>query len=116
MYGCAEGSVVYGWNQGDEENKISCKDIESVGLSIFTTEIIRGHMCEAVYGISCYLNEETGIAGIAEENKKKVRDVFHKYISEDCSEDDVTLGFRVCISGHDESHRTLIALDRKRKM
>lgn len=61
-------------------------------------------------------NIVTGLAFIEEEDKQNVRDVFNKFVRDnekDEDQDEVWLGFRVCIDGHDESSRILIPLDRR---
>ena len=72
MYGCFDPVFVYGFSVGDRETRLSEDWIESFGISEFALDVVRGYLGEAVYGIRCSLDQETGVMHISEEHKQKV--------------------------------------------
>ena len=95
MYGCFDGVIVYGWNQGDRDILLKFEDLQSYAL-----DVVRNNLGEAYYGIICGLDINTGHVEISTEEKEKVKKIYNKHKSEDS-----TLGFRVCVYGnYDVSH------------
>ena len=103
MYGCFDGVIVYGWNQGDREILMK---FENDNFETFALDVVRNHLGEAVYGFVCIFNYETGKAEISQEEKMKIDNYFNKM--EVDSESNVKLGYYICITGDYETCHTEI--------
>lgn len=128
MHGCAQGHVVYGW-QEDEENVLldtNCLDNE---LEVYWIEKIRNTGVSPIYGIECQVEPLTGTPCISPEDQITVKNAFAKYTLArgdiDTKLDDVPVkknkktkivvkknkpGYFVCISGDIESYRDLYSI------
>lgn len=78
MHGCAEGHVIYGWHE-DEEDKFIDLDSADNLFEIFFEEQIKNTGCTPIYGIECAMDKTTGIAKLDEKSKKIVRKAFRQY-------------------------------------
>ena len=123
MYGCANAVLVYGFNMGDQEYIIYYDYLKDKfpGIYEYASVVIRNCLCEAVYGISCGLDNKTGQAIISDEEKDKVKKLYNKYVeymkkqlSRNKFEEkikDIKLGFHLAISGDYETCHDTIILD-----
>lgn len=75
MYGCSNAVLVYGFNMGNEEYIINYDYLKSVfpDISEYASDVVRERLGDAVYGISCMVDNKTGQAFISDENKEKVQ-------------------------------------------
>jgi len=82
MYGCSKAVLVYGFNMGDREFIIHYDYLEDTfpGISLYALDVIRNNLGEAIYGISCELDKETGQAIISNEEKDKFKKLYDEYI------------------------------------
>lgn len=121
MYGCSDSVIVYGFNMGDREYMIDHIYLECVfhGINQYALDIVRHNLGEAIYGISCGLDKETGQAIINDEDKQKVKQCYDKYIEylkKKLSKKDlknkmtkISLGFNLAVSGdYETSHKIII--------
>jgi hypothetical protein len=123
MYGCSNAVLVYGFNIGDQEYIIDNDYLEDKfsGISEYAVEVVRNCLCEAVYGIYCVLDKETGQAIISDEKKAKVKKLYDKYVEylkNQLSESDfeykmkaIKFGFCLVVSGDYETCQDTIILD-----
>ena len=123
MYGCSDAVLVYGFNIGDREYIIDYKYLEDKfpGISEYAADVVRNILGEAVYGISCGLDEQTGQVIISDEEKQKVKILYIKYIEylkNELSEEnfknkmkEIKLCFRLVVSGDYEICQDTIILD-----
>lgn len=93
MYGCCNGSVVYGWREGDREHRIHDDWLYEHGVGEFAIDVVKLHAGEFVYGVQCDLDETTGLAAIRAREKRRVK-AAHR-----ASGSGSTLGFHVAVSG-----------------
>ncbi len=85
MYGCFDPNLVYGFNIGDRQHIIDPDYLEEDFPDILqcATDVVKHHLGEAVYGITCSLNPENGKVDIIDYNLEKVDKVnklYEKYI------------------------------------
>ena len=82
MFGCSDAVLVYGFNMGDREFIINYGylDEKFPDIFLYARDVVKNDMGEAIYGISCGLDKETGQAIISDENKEKVKKLYDKYI------------------------------------
>lgn len=75
MHGCSNAVLVYGFNIGNQEYIIDYDYLEDrfPGISQYATNTVRNYLCEAIYGISCGLDNKTGQVIISDEEKEKVK-------------------------------------------
>ena len=120
MHGCSDACLVYGFNMGDSryvfDNYYLNKDYPNV--SEFAKNVVRNYLCEAVYGISCEIDKETGQAIIRDEEKEQVKKLYEKYVEylrEELSEKNfaikiskIQLCFHLVVSGDYERCHELI--------
>ena len=123
MYGCSKAVLVYGFNMGDREFIIHYDYLEDTfpGISLYALDVIRNNLGEAIYGISCELDKETGQAIISNEEKqnvKKLYDEYIEYLKKQLSSKEfkkkmkeIKLGFQLAVSGDYESCNERIILD-----
>lgn len=122
MYGCSNAVLVYGFNMGDQEYIIDYDYLESVfpDISQYACNIVRNCLVEAIYGISCALDNKTGQAIISDKEKDKVKDLYNKYVEYIKINFDLTfveriknirLGFHLAVSGDYETFQENIILD-----
>ena len=123
MYGCSDGVLVYGFNMGDRQYTIDYDYFESLfpNISLYAADVVKNCLGEAVYGISCGLDKETGQAIISDENKEKVKILYNKYVEylkkllreKDFKKKmkEIQLCFRLAVSGDYEVSNKPIILD-----
>ena len=119
MYGEAYPSIVYGFNMGNRDLIFDevwlYKNFEDI--ECFAVDIVRNHLGEAIYGIQCYINIETGIVnGPIENNKDTIKKLYDKYIdylriTYKSQNYDVKLGYHLAVRGWDEQEHETIILD-----
>ena len=82
MHGCSNAYLVYGFNMGDREYIIDCDYLESEFPDIYqyALDVVKNYLGEAIYGISCGLNDKTGQVFISDEDKEQVNELYDKYI------------------------------------
>ena len=96
MYGCADGHVIYGWREDDEDTVIDM-DADHP-FELYYDGQVKCYGCRPIYGIACELDETTGVVNLDEKSKKRVR----KEKSEG-TEVKSELGFHLGISGDMEN-------------
>lgn len=123
MYGCSDAFLVYGFNIGGREYIIDYDYLYEVfpGISEYATDVIRNYLGEAIYGISCELDNETGQAIISDDKKVKVKSLYNKYVEylgkklsqKDFEKKikDIHLCFHLAVSGDYETCQDTIILD-----
>lgn len=119
MYGCSNAVLVYGFNMGNREYIIDSDYVDNMypGVSLFAEDIVRHYLGEAVYGVCCNLNNETGEISVLDEDKQMVIKLYEKYVEYvkgNYGERmllDVTLGFRLVVSGDYGMCHDIIVLD-----
>ena len=110
MHGCSNAYLVYGFNMGDREYIIDCDYLESEFPDIYqyALDVVKNYLGEAIYGISCGLNDKTGQVFISDEDKEQVNELYNKYIEYVKTNFDLTykklikkikLGFHLAVSG-----------------
>ena len=131
MHGCAQGHVVYGWQEDEIDVLLdtSCLDNR---LEVYWMEQIRNNGGSPIYGIECQVEPLTGTPCISPEDQITVKNAFVKYTLARCDKypelNDVQvkknkktkivenlvkknkLGYFVCISGDIESYRDLYSI------
>lgn len=82
MHGCSDAVLVYGFNIGNRNFIIDYDYLADVfpDISQYAGDVVRNYLGEAIYGISCEINKNTGQAIISDENKEKVKKLYDKYI------------------------------------
>ena len=78
MHGCANGLVVYGWHEDEEDKFIDVEAADHI-FELFFDEQIKGTGCIPIYGKPCELDKTTGKAVLDEESKEVVRKAFNRY-------------------------------------
>ena len=122
MYGCSDAVLVYGFNMGNREYIIDYNYLADVfpGISQYANDVVRNYLGEAIYGISCGLNRETGQSIISDDDKQKVKQLYNKYIEYVKTNFDLTyqerikdirFGFHLAVSGDYETCQKYIILD-----
>jgi len=122
MYGCSNAVLVYGFNMGDQDYIIDYDYLESIfpGISQYAGDVIRNCLVEAIYGISCALDNKTGQAIISDEEKDKVKKLYDKYVEYIKINFNLTfveriknirLGFHLAVSGDYETVQEALILD-----
>lgn len=123
MYGCSNADLIYGFNMGDRVYIIDNDYLVDVfpDISEYASEVVRNYLGEAIYGISCALDNKTGQAIISDENKEKVKKLYDKYIEhlkKHLTQKDfkkktekIQLCFHLAVSGDYETIQETIILD-----
>ena len=87
MYGCIDPCIVYGWMETSGTNEVLSDNwLERHGIDLFTTETVRMYASDAVYGIRCGIDADTGLPVINEKDMEKVQkayDIAKKYCNND---------------------------------
>lgn len=114
MYGCSDPVLVYGFNTGNRDAIINPDYLARVfpDISEYARDVVRNYLGEAIYGIECGLNMETGQAIISDDDKQKVKQLYDKYVEYvktnfdlTCEEilKDCRLGFHLAVTGDYET-------------
>ena len=103
MFGCAEGHVIYGWREDDEDTVIDM-DADHP-FELYYDEQVKGFGCTPIYGIEYELDKTSGL-NLDEKSKKRMRKAFRRYKrfkKSEGTEVKSEVGFHLGISGDMEN-------------
>jgi len=118
MYGSADAHLVYGFNMNDYNTLFDYDWLYEnfPVVECYGKDIVRCYLGEAVYGITCKIDVETGkISEISEPNKTMIHTLYYKYIEyirtkNSGNIDRIKLGYHLVVSGWDETEHKMIRL------
>jgi hypothetical protein len=123
MYGCSDASIVYGFNIGDRGfviNQLWMKKFYPE-ISLYAMDITRNYLGEAIYGISCGLDINTGAVSIDPQSITKVKELYDKYMTYLKNTKDkktfnrykkeIKIGYRLGLYGYDKVYQQDINID-----
>lgn len=119
MYGCANGYLVYGFNMNDYNTLFDYNWLYEnfPVVACYAKYIIRCCLGEAVYGIMCKMDTETGkIQDLSQTEKIMIDTLYYKYIeyirnNNLCNnENKIILGYHIVVTGWDTTEHTSIRL------
>ena len=105
MYGCAYGHVVYGWCEGNTDNVINSDWLESNGIDLFCSYQVKCHAGEAIYGLCCSVDVNTGNSSIDETDKLIVQEAYNKLVKL-YEGVEIKLGYYIAVAGDMEWEHT----------
>jgi len=123
MYGCAQASIVYGFNMGNQEYIINTDWMEEgyPEIKLYAKDMARNYLGEAIYGMDCKLDIKNGSVSIDEQSMSKVEALYDKYITYlkdtnkkiqfDRLKKSINLGYQLAVSGYDYAGQRQIILD-----
>lgn len=123
MYGCSDASIVYGFNIGDREFVINQYWMDEFfpQITLYAMDITRNYLGEAIYGISCGLDINTGAVSIDQKSIAKVKELYDKYMTylKDTKDKktfkrynkEIKLGYHLGLYGYDEVCHKAINID-----
>lgn len=112
--------IVYGFNMGNGKYGLNWDMVYALfpdyEIYEYASEVIRDYLCDAVYGIVCQLDRETGHATIEEDKKIVVRRLYDAYLRHiekhpELMDKPIVLGFHKVVSGDYETRHDPIILD-----
>lgn len=81
MHGCANGNVVYGWRDCDNDNVIDREWLDYKEIYLFCSYQVKNYASgNAIYGLPCKIDVNTGIPFIDEIEKQKVHKAYTDFI------------------------------------
>ena len=102
MYGCANGYIIYGWCEYDEEYVIDKRWLYKNDISLYCSYQVKCYASgKAIYGLQCIIDSITGEVNINEIQKDKVREAYTKYHMQrkENNEEIETLGYYIGVGG-----------------
>ena len=101
MYGYSFPIVIYGFTEGETNDVIDEAWLNEhyPGIQIRAAEMIRGYLSEAIYGIVCEYDVNTGEPRISPADKNCVKAFFDKFMEYHGENRNATLGFYLGIVG-----------------
>lgn len=81
MHSCYYTSIIYGFNEGNNNEYLDIDSLELISdIRMYADGIVRNYMTEAVYGVPCSITLEGEIIGISEEEKREVEKLYTRFI------------------------------------
>ena len=126
MHGCSDASIVYGFNIGNREYIINQDWMEEFypKISLYAMDIVRNCLGEAIYGISCKLDINTGAVSIDPQYIDNVKELYDKYMTylkdiKDIKDKktfnrykkEIKLGYHLGLYGYDDALQEVINID-----
>ncbi len=123
MHGCSNASIVYGFNMGNREYIINQDWMEEFypKISLYAMDIVRDCLGEAIYGISCKLDTNTGEVSIEPQIIANVKELYDKYMTYLKNTTDkktfnrykkeIKLGYHLGLYGYDDALQEVINID-----
>jgi len=123
MHGCSDPSIVYGFNIGNREYIINQDWMEEFypKISLYAMDIVRNCLGEAIYGISCKLDINTGAVSIDPPYIDNVKELYDKYMTylKDTKDNktfnrckkEIKLGYHLGLYGYDDVCHEVINID-----
>ncbi len=92
--------LIYGWREGNRDGKICEEWLEEHNMKEYALDVVRGYLGEAVYGLPCQINEDTGLPIISDEDRLQVQKAYQAFTENDTpSEQAPKLGFYIALTG-----------------
>lgn len=100
MHTCFDAYIVYGFSEGNREDVLDATWLYDnfPEIYIYALDVVKGHLGEACYGITCGLNVETGEIIIEPDSKEKVKKFYDKFVKL-YPEKQVQLGYYRALQG-----------------
>ena len=119
MFGQAFPCLVYGFNLNNRSIKLDDDWLASnyPMIECYAIDIVRNYLGEAVYGIQCDIDTDTGlVTGPNEEEMQIIKELYNKYLTfyrnyQERDIENVKLGYHLAVLGWDEEEHELINLD-----
>ncbi len=100
MHGCYDAVMIYGFKEGNSTKHIDYDYLEEHGIEMYAVNVVRDYMDEAAYGIQCEFCEYTcRIISPSEEERKKVEELYAKFMEYHDGNRDSKLGYYLVVSG-----------------
>lgn len=101
MYGCYYGILAYGFIEELDGYMVDSEFIEDYPeVKIFAIEVVKNYMCRPVYGIDCYVEEETGEIIVDTELIDKFYNDYVEFLKKEHPNENIPkLGYHLCVKG-----------------
>lgn len=104
MHGCANANVVYGWRDCDDDSVIDREWLDYKEIYLFCSCQVKNYASgNAIYGLPCKIDVNTGISFIDEIEKQKVQEAYTSFViykEYDSEEAEIPkLGYYIAVDG-----------------
>jgi hypothetical protein len=105
MYGCANGYMVYGWCEYSDDDVIDDQWVYYNDIRLFCSYQVKNYAGgNAIYGLTCEIDVNTGFPNIDETEKQKVQKAYTNFVNfykeNDGEEAEIPiLGYYIAIDG-----------------
>lgn len=104
MYGCYDAYIVYGICEGNSHLMLDSEileELEEYNIHMYATEVIRNHMCEAVYGYYVSVDMTTGtLTAVPNKIKEVLEKLFDKLQAYHQDSKKPSLGYFTVVGGN----------------